>query len=86
MAAVIDVTEANAESYGRKLQWNLTQSGRNQKRLPGGRIISLSPDDHYKKLNKRYSGLCQEPRTAQHGTSQNLKQIQGDKITEKGEG
>lgn len=55
MAAVIHVTEGNTESYGRKLKWNLTQTGRNQNRLPEERIIRISPDDHYKKLNKK---LC----------------------------
>lgn len=30
--------------------------GRNQNRLPGERIIRISPDDHNKKLNKK---LCE---------------------------
>lgn len=37
----------------KKLQWNLTQSGRNQKRLPRGRRVKVSADDHYKKQNKK---------------------------------
>lgn len=53
MTTVIDVTEGNTLSYGRKFQRNLTHSGRNQKRLPGGMIIRISPDDHYKKPNKK---------------------------------
>lgn len=53
MITVIDVTEGNALNYGRKFQWNLTHSERNQKRLPGGKIIRVSPDDHYRKLNQK---------------------------------
>lgn len=28
-------------------------SGRNRKRLPGGEIIRINVNDHYKKLNKK---------------------------------
>lgn len=59
----------------KKLQWNLTQSGRNQKKLPGRRIIRISTNDHYKKRKQK-----------SHGTSQNLKHIQGDKIIGEEEG
>lgn len=46
MTILTDITVGNALSYGRKLQRNTNQSGRNQKKLPGGRTIRISPDDH----------------------------------------
>lgn len=83
MTTAIDVTEGNAKNYGRKYQWNLTHSGRNKKRFPGGRIPRLTPDDHYKKPSKKRTEDYAKNRD---GISLNLKHVQGDKILEQGEG
>lgn len=47
------MSQKEIQNYGRKYQCNLTHSGGNKKRFPGGRIPRLTPDDHYKKPNKK---------------------------------
>lgn len=87
MTTIPDVTVRNALIYGKKIamkpnsvreKWEKASQRKNNE--------DKSRWSLQKAKQKRYRWLCQEQGTVQHGTTQPLKHVQGNKIIEEGNG